>query len=98
MLITLPPFASEIFFSAENQACGLEARALLGKSIGGQRNPLGDPLCFRRKVGVLIAKRARIYISGRNRRSLKELLTTDTELMAMAAEAIMGLRRIPQKG
>jgi hypothetical protein len=26
------------------------------------------------------------------------LLTTDTELMAMAAEAIMGLRRIPQKG
>jgi hypothetical protein len=39
----LPPFASEIFFSAENQACGLEARALLGKSIGGQRNPLGDP-------------------------------------------------------
>ena len=43
MLITLPPFASEIFLSAENQACGLEARALLGKSISGQRNPLGDP-------------------------------------------------------
>ena len=26
------------------------------------------------------------------------MLTTDTELMAMAAEAIMGFRRIPQKG
>jgi len=28
----------------------------------------------------------------------KELLTTDTELKAMAAEARMGLSRMPQKG
>jgi len=34
---------------------------------------------------------------GRNGRSLKKLLTRDTELMAMAAEAIMGFRRSPQK-
>ena len=28
----------------------------------------------------------------------RELVTTDTELNAMAADANMGLRRIPQKG
>jgi hypothetical protein len=38
------------------------------------------------------------YKFGLNRLSRSELLTTDTELMAMAAEAIMGFRRIPQKG
>ena len=32
------------------------------------------------------------------RRSRRELLTTDTELMAMAAEAIMGLSRTPKNG
>jgi len=38
------------------------------------------------------------YPCGRKRFSRRELLTTDTELMAMAAEAIMGFKRIPQKG
>ena len=38
------------------------------------------------------------YKFGLNRLSLSELLTTDTELMAIAAEAIIGFRRIPQKG
>lgn len=35
---------------------------------------------------------------GWNLRKRSELLTTETELNAMAAEAIMGFRRIPQKG
>jgi hypothetical protein len=33
-----------------------------------------------------------------NRRRRRELLTTETELKAMAAEARIGLSRIPQKG
>jgi hypothetical protein len=32
-----------ILFPAEKQACGPEARALRGKSIGGKRNPIEDP-------------------------------------------------------
>ena len=32
------------------------------------------------------------------RRSRRELLTTETELKAMAAEARIGLSRIPQNG
>jgi hypothetical protein len=30
-------------FPAKKQACGPEARALRGKSIGGKRNPIEDP-------------------------------------------------------
>ncbi len=37
-------------------------------------------------------------ILARNLLSRRDLLTTETELMAMAAEAIMGLRRRPQNG
>jgi hypothetical protein len=36
-------FTFVLFFSARKQACGLEARAFRGKSIGGKRNALGDP-------------------------------------------------------
>ncbi len=38
------------------------------------------------------------YIFALNRLRRRELVTTETELKAMAAEANMGLRRIPQKG
>jgi hypothetical protein len=38
------------------------------------------------------------YIFALNRLRRRELVTTETELNAMAAEANMGLRRIPQKG
>jgi hypothetical protein len=31
-----------LFFSLKKQACGREARALRGKSIGGKRNTCGD--------------------------------------------------------
>jgi len=39
----LPTSTFAIPFSAKKQGCGPEARALRGKSIGGKRNPLGDP-------------------------------------------------------
>jgi len=39
----LPTFTLAIPFSAQKQACGPEARALRGKSIGGKKNPLEDP-------------------------------------------------------
>ena len=39
-----------------------------------------------------------LYIFSLFLRSLRELETTDTELKAMAAEAIIGLSRIPKKG
>jgi len=39
----LPPFTFSIPISSKKQACGPEARALRGKSIGGKGNPLGDP-------------------------------------------------------
>jgi len=38
----LHPFTFGSFFLAEKQSCGLEVRALRGKSIGGKRNPIGD--------------------------------------------------------
>jgi hypothetical protein len=41
--LDLPPFTLKSPFSAPNQACGPEARALRGKSIGGQKIPTGDP-------------------------------------------------------
>jgi len=40
----LAPFT--FFFSAKKQACGPEGRALRAKSIGGKRNPAGDPIMF----------------------------------------------------
>jgi hypothetical protein len=39
-----------------------------------------------------------LYTFSFCRRSLRELETTDTELKAMAAEAMIGLSRIPKKG
>jgi len=39
----LATFTFAIAFSAKKQACGPEARALRGKSIGGKRIPSGDP-------------------------------------------------------
>jgi hypothetical protein len=39
----LHAFTFAILFPAKKQACGPEARALRGKSIGGKRNPFGDP-------------------------------------------------------
>jgi hypothetical protein len=36
-------FTFAILFLAKKQACGPEARALGGKSIGGKRNPFEDP-------------------------------------------------------
>jgi len=44
----LPPFTFAILFPVGKQACGPEARALRGKSIGGKSIPPGDPPCFRR--------------------------------------------------
>jgi hypothetical protein len=42
-----------LLFSAEEQACGPEARALRGKSIGGKRIPAGDPILFpQREAGL----------------------------------------------
>jgi hypothetical protein len=43
-----PWFTFAVLFSAKKQACGPEARALRGKSIGGKRNPSGDHPCFRK--------------------------------------------------
>jgi hypothetical protein len=42
-LFPLLTFTFAILFSVEKQACGPEARALGGKSIGGKRNPIEDP-------------------------------------------------------
>jgi hypothetical protein len=39
----LPTFTFAILFLAKKRACGPEARALRGKSIGGKRNPIEDP-------------------------------------------------------
>jgi hypothetical protein len=39
-----------------------------------------------------------LFLYTLKRRKRKELLTTETELKAMAAEARMGLSNIPQKG
>ena len=39
-----------------------------------------------------------VFYPTLTRRKRKELLTTETELKAMAAEARIGLSRIPQKG
>ena len=52
----LPPFT---FFSADEQACGPEARALRGKSIGGKRNPAGDPIGFPQNEAGLSGARSR---------------------------------------
>jgi len=41
--LPLATFTLKSPFSAPNQACGPETRALRGKSIGGQRIPSGDP-------------------------------------------------------
>jgi hypothetical protein len=40
---SLLTFTFAILFPARKQACGPEARALRGKSIGGKRNPIEDP-------------------------------------------------------
>jgi len=45
----LPTFTFAIPFSDGNQACGPEARALRGKSIGGKRISYGDPLLLPQK-------------------------------------------------
>jgi hypothetical protein len=51
MLFSCPP--SLLFFSAKEQACGPDARALRGKSIGGKRIPAGDPILFpQREAGL----------------------------------------------
>jgi len=42
-LFVLPTFTFVPFSSAENRACGPEARALRGKSIGGEKILPGDP-------------------------------------------------------
>ena len=41
--MALSPFPFAILFPVEKQACGPEARALRGKSIGGKRIFSGDP-------------------------------------------------------
>jgi hypothetical protein len=38
-----PPSLLRFPFPAEKQTCGPEARALSAKSIGGGKNPFGDP-------------------------------------------------------
>ena len=43
LYLYLPTFTFAILFPAKKQACGPEARALRGKSIGGKRNPIEDP-------------------------------------------------------
>jgi len=44
--LVLPTFTFVLFFSSKKQACGPEGRALRAKSIGGKRNPAGDPIGF----------------------------------------------------
>jgi len=39
----MPTFTFASLFSDKKQACGPEARALRGKSIGGKRNAFKDP-------------------------------------------------------
>jgi hypothetical protein len=46
----LPTFTFAIPFSSQKQACGLEARALHAKSIGGKRIPLEGPPVFPQKA------------------------------------------------
>jgi hypothetical protein len=47
--IKLAPLHFCPFLFAKKQACGPEGRVLRGKSIGGKRNPAGDPIGFPQK-------------------------------------------------
>lgn len=63
--------------------------------------PRGVPLWRFVSLGVLALEMPSpqtLYLAGRKLRSLRELLTTETELRAMAPAAHMGFRKMPNSG
>lgn len=77
----------------------LRTRFLLLQQTRQDPDHLRYPQCYWPSRPMLTAALNRIITSQNSiRRSRSAFVTTDTELMAIAAPAIIGLSRIPKKG
>ena len=92
LFLFLPPFIFAVPFSAKKQACGPEARAFRGKSIGGKRIPTGDhPVPPQYEAGLSAPGRAplqrnHLFLGGR--RACPPGPRNDARLMIFARNAL----------